>query len=328
VASDQDTASPDVESVNAQASTLMKEGIRLMSDPRPTAASEALACFDRALDMRVDLPQDTGLQRFLVAACWLNRADALIRLGGGPQVAEAMRSYDEGIALARTLPMEEDPRYPRRLAIAHQNRALLLQAQQGPAAPPAVAAFVDALAVLDDDAAAAIDDREQMLATVLMNLANARAWEGTEDSCALAHADAKRALDLVAAREHDDAEAVAVGLGARHVLCRTLAQRLTQSSDPNSEAAPEDIHDATDTADDALALVRDREQRGDTRFRALAFDIFRFGARVYAIYQPHFLAEFISDNLDPGQSSQSYVESPEVQAAAEEASRLIPPANA
>ena len=29
-------------------------------------------------------------------------------------------------------------------------------------------------------------------------------------------------------------------------------------------------------------------------------DLFRFGARVYARYQPQFLNEFVLDNLDPG----------------------------
>ena len=62
---------------------------------------------------------------------------------------------------------------------------------------------------------------------------------------------------------------------------------------------PEDVHEATDAVDDGFALVRSWEQRGGPWFRGLAFDFFRFGARVYAHYQPQFLEEFIEDNLEP-----------------------------
>src|SRR5688572_24358553 len=86
----------DIQAADAQASDLMHEGMALMADPRPEAASEALACFDRALGIREGLPLETSpLLRFGVAACWLNRADALMRLNGAPQIAEAVRSCDE-----------------------------------------------------------------------------------------------------------------------------------------------------------------------------------------------------------------------------------------
>ena len=91
---------------------------------------------------------------------------------------------------------------------------------------------------------------------------------------------------------------------------------------------PEDVHEATDAVDDGLALVRSWEQRGGVWFRGLAFDLFRFGARVYAHYQPQFLEEFIEDNLNPALSSPSYVESTEMVMAAQEARQLVPPANA
>ena len=87
---------------------------------------------------------------------------------------------------------------------------------------------------------------------------------------------------------------------------------------------PEDVHEATDAVDDGLALVRSWEQRGVRCFRPLAFDLFRFGARVYARYQPQFLEEFIDDNLNPALSSAGYVESPEMVMAAHEARQLIP----
>ena len=82
---------------------------------------------------------------------------------------------------------------------------------------------------------------------------------------------------------------------------------------------PDDVHEATDVADDGLVLARRWEHRGVDRFRGIAYDLFRFGARVYARYQPQFLNEFVHDNLDPSQSSAGYADCVEMRGAAQEA---------
>jgi hypothetical protein len=79
-------------------------------------------------------------------------------------------------------------------------------------------------------------------------------------------------------------------------LCGTIARRLPQSND-----APfllKDVHDATDLADEGLDLVRRWEQKGVTRFRDLALDLFRFGAAAYQRYQPRFFTEFVLENTE------------------------------
>jgi hypothetical protein len=73
---------------------------------------------------------------------------------------------------------------------------------------------------------------------------------------------------------------------------------------------------ATDAVDEGLAIARQWEQRGVDRFRGLAYDLVRFGTRVYRLYQPQFLSEFVLENLDPARSSGAYVGSPEMRAAA------------
>src|SRR5262245_59828898 len=105
-----DRDQPSVDAINAEASVLMKRGIRLMDEGRAETIRGALDCFDRALEMRRHLPIDGApLLRYGLAACWLNRADALVRLGGSAHLAEAVRSYDEGVAVARVLPLGDDP---------------------------------------------------------------------------------------------------------------------------------------------------------------------------------------------------------------------------
>jgi len=317
----------EVETLNTEASVLMERGIALLDEPRREAAIDALHCFDEALALRRQVPPDhSAFQGYLLAACLLNRADALVRFNDVGPMAAALASYEEGIEVLRALPLAEDARYPRRLAMAYQNRGLALQArgQDGDSAT-AAASFADALAVLDHEHAAGIDDRDYLRGVIWLNLANLRASGDSPEAHADARDAATRALGCVAEREASEPAAAEAGLRARHVLCRLCAQRLSQAA---GEDMPEDVHEATDAVDDGLALVRSWEQRGGAWFRGLAFDLFRFGARVYARYQPQFLEEFIEDNLDAAQSSASYVESSEMVMAAHEARQLIPPENA
>jgi hypothetical protein len=185
--------------------------------------------------MRRGLPiDDDPLLRYGLAACLLNRGDALIRLGDAGRMVDALAAFDEGIDVMRALPLTADARFPRRLAMACHNRGLALQAMGRPVAEP-IAAFADALAILDDDQASGITDRPYLLAVVLTNLASARVLENTAESAARARDAARRAIALVEAVETGDAAAAEVGLKARHVLCHTIAVRLSApaaSDDP------------------------------------------------------------------------------------------------
>ena len=312
----------EVDTKDAQASDLMHQGMALMADPRPEAASEALACFDQALAIRAALPLETSpLLRFGVAACWLNRADALMRLGGAPQIGEAVRSCDEGIHILRTLPLGADARFPRRLALALHNRALFLQAQGRPVGD-ALADLDEALAVLQSDDARAIEDLPYLLSVVLTNLAHALAVEGAPEATARACAVASRAIALVSEVEGEAPGAAEIGLRARHALCRAFAQRLSVAQAENRAGIDDEVHEATDTVDEGLALVRRGEQRGVTAFRGTAVDLFRFGLNVYLVYQPQFLQEFLDENLDPAASSDGYVNDPDIVAAAKQVVEL------
>ena len=304
--------------IDSQASILMKRGILLMNDAPPEAIVEALDCFDRARELRSGLPVDTvPLFRYGLAACWLNRANALMRLGDAAQIQGALLAYDEGIALLHGLSLDQDARFPRRLAIALQNRGLVLQTHSLRDTAKALASFRDAIAVLDHDHSAPIPDRQYLLAAVWLNLANALVSETSPESGGPAKDAALRAMALVADLEGEDADAAEVGLRARHVVCQALSTRLSKTAP--DKAIPDDIHSATDIVDDGLVLVRGWEQKGVARFRDLAYDLFRFGARVYGRYQPQFLNEFVFDNLDPSQCSPGYVDSAEMRSAALEA---------
>ena len=313
----------EVQAINAEASVLMKRGIAFLEESRREAAIDALHCFDEALELRRRIPAGhSPFQGYLLAACLLNRADALVRLNDRAPLAAALASYDEGIDVLSLLPLNENPLYPRRLAMAHQNRGLaLITRGEDDDTAAAADAFTDSIAVLDGEHSQGIDDRDQLRAIVWVNLANVRSLDTSASAHDAARDAARRALAYVAGTEASDPGAADAGLRARHVLCRLCANRLSQAGD--DEDMPEEVHEATDAVDDGLSLVRSWEQRGATVFRPVAFDLFRFGARVYARYQPQFLEEFINDNMDPARSSPEYVESPDMVMAALEARQLV-----
>ena len=317
----------EVEAINAEASVLMKRGIAFLDEPRREAPIDALHCFDEALELRRRIPADhSPFQGYLLAACLLNRGDALVRMNDVGPIATAIASYEEGVAVLRRLPLADDPLYPRRLALGLQNRGLALQARgrEGDF-DLAKASFADALAVLDEQHSHGIEDLAYVRAVVWLNLANLHAMQNSDDAHAVARDAALHALESVSGVETADANAAAAGLQARHVLCRVCAHSLGQAIDDIE--MPADVHEATDAVDDGLELVRAWEQRGVPYFRPFALDLFRFGARVYARYQPQFLDEFIADNMDPAASSAEYVESGEMVMAAHEARLLIPREN-
>ena len=82
--------------------------------------------------------------------------------------------------------------------------------------------------------------------------------------------------------ETADADAAEVGLKARHVLCQTIARDLSNAG-ARRKPTIDDVHEATDVADEALELARHWERQGVSRFRPIAYDLFRFGARLYAV---------------------------------------------
>ena len=58
------------------------------------------------------------------------------------------------------------------------------------------------------------------------------------------------------------------------------------------------LTEATDAVDEGMALARHWESRDAGRFRTQAKELFKFGCRLYPIYQPHFLTEFLLENME------------------------------
>lgn len=305
---------PMAEAINQRASVWMKRGIAILDANATGKLPQAIGCFDKAIEWRRNLPlKKNPMFPYGLAAGWMNRADALTRIGGGKNLTEALRSYDEALKLLRDLPLDENPLFRRRLAIAWQNRGLVLQKQN--ALAEAEKSFEEAIAVLKNERAIEISDRNQILAAVWLNLANGLILEKTFAAAEKARADAKQTLSLVSQIEESDLSAAEVGFKARHILCQAVAQLLAEKNPADSEIK-NPAAEATDAVDEGLALARKWEFQGVGQFRPLAQELFHFGARIYQIFQPHFLNEFLLENFDPAQSPKAFVKNPEMQAAA------------
>jgi tetratricopeptide (TPR) repeat protein len=307
--------SPEIR--NAIASGWMKRGIEMLNENTTGSLTGSLHCFDSAIELRRSLPlSEHPWYAYVLAAGWMNRGDALTRLGSPENLAEAVSSYDQALALLQILDLASDSRFRKRLALAWMNRGVTLQAQKTVSSVrEALASFDRAIVLFRDPAVVDDSETRSILACGLTNRGNALLLVERAEP-ALARAAVEEALALIARIEQQEFSAAETALKARHILCRTLVHQL---ADHDTLSVSEDLVAAvTDAVDDAMKLAKSWEERGERRLRGLAEELFRFGARAYQIHQPHFLAEYLLENLDPRETSGAFPVDQELHSAASE----------
>jgi hypothetical protein len=293
----------------------MKRGIALLQENTTASLTASMRWFEAAIKLRRTLPLDENpWYRYVLAAGWMNRGDALTRLGARENLADALHSYDQALRLLRTLELESNPLFRKRLALAWINRGITLQEQEtAESLGAALESFNEAIDVLRDPFVLDCAENRLALASALANRGNAL-LRIKPPSAALARESVEQALALIGGIEEQDLLAAEIGLKARHVLCRALAGQL---ADRTATIPSEDlVAAATDAVDDGMKLARLWETRGERRFRDLASELFRFGARAYQMHQPHFLTEFLLENLDPCHSNDAFAIDPKMHVAA------------
>ena len=288
----------EAEQINARANELTLRGIALLTESTPASLREAIACFDEAIALRNQLPLAANPWfRYGLIAGWMNRGDALTRLGSREELRAALKAYDEALIQLRELPMHESPLFVQRLAIAWMNRGITLLTE-GSAASVRDAAmnFAEAINAARNFLARNSDEGRELLACALMNRGNALIRVEPPDANA-ACACVKEALKIISTTEPESVSTAEIGFKARHILCQAIAHLLTEK---NLNQAQRDalLAEATDVVESGITLGRNWEVRGTQQFRAAVTDLFRFGCRVYQIYQPHFLTDFLLENME------------------------------
>lgn len=282
---------------NHQTKAWMNRGMTFLAEGGETNLKEAGRSFEAAIKLRLqpELFQEPMI-RYGLAAGWMNRGDVLTRLGGEGNLDEAVKSYDEALRVMTTLPVDANPLFRQRVAIACLNRGLTLEMVGTDAAKTeAMASFDASIAMLENVTSA--PKQRQVLAAAWMNKGNGL-LNRTPAELSVAREAARKAVECLDQTEREDITRAEIGLKARHVWCRALASLLEEASDP---AAQEELFaEATDVADEGMAIIRHWHTRGVGEFGDLARDLFHFGARVYRVYQPHFVEEFLVENQGIG----------------------------
>lgn len=289
---------------NAVAKVWMKRGIALLSANNTEVLPEALNCFEQALEIRRTLPfEESAWFRWLLTACWMNRGDVLTRLGRPADLVAALQSFDEAIFHLQRLPLEEDPQYRGRLVLAWMNRSLALRAQATVASLHEALLSLDrAKVVLEESATPERPIGTTMMSTLLINRA-AVLLDISPPRPLEALDVAQTALSLCQPAEQQVLQAAEIGLKARHAFCHAVAV-LLETPPVDTTRADDWIMQATDKVDEAMQLTAWWEKHGAAQhFRGMRNELFRYGCNLLLAYQPHFMAEFLLDVLDPEQGS-------------------------
>lgn len=303
-------------SADALASAWTRHGIEVMNENQPESWRAALLFFDSAIALRCDLPlEGSPWLRFGLAAGWMNRGDCLARMGASHLLRAALASYSESLVHLRQLPLAE-PQFRRRLAIALINRGVtFLKRGEQSDLIQAISDAKEARALLEQGAVG-IDDARELKAGAWLNQGNA--FFRSAPPCLTASlAAAEEALQLAAPFERHNPALAELGLHARHLVCRVIAQTL--ASPEIGVSFEELVCDATDAVESGLNLISYWEGQGVIHFRPLARELFRFGAFAYQLYQPHFLSEFVLESFGPKESGRSLAHDGAVQASASQA---------
>lgn len=264
----------------AEANALTLAGIAEMEGGqwRPALEKfEAAIALREAMDWRHDPLIAWGL-----AAGWLNRGDALYFSGG---TGESLASLDRAIAVMGTLTLAENPAYVDRLLLAWINRGT--RAGEFGRNDLVGEAF-DAAGALLETWGRETHEARRMLAAMFHS--NRARWCLTRGETIAALDDARMAIAVLMPVAMEQPEVARIAIMARGVLCRALAALLEV---PGGTGLSEDwIAEATDAAEDALALVKRHGFAGE-----LVTDLVRYGALIYRTCQPHFLGEFVCEWL-------------------------------
>jgi tetratricopeptide (TPR) repeat protein len=302
----------DISPPSQSAAAWMQQGQTLEAQGR---AAEAVRAYDEAIALlRRDPARGIEIRRQLGVA-WMNRGNALQKLSweGTPESARAnlgaaASAYEESIALFRSLPLDV-PLHRNHLGAACMNRGHALLAAND--LPAAIAAFEEAVDHLGHLPLAENPAYQLNLAGARVNLAHCRLGHASLQ----ARAEAKASLDLVDVFASERLEFAEMSLRARRALVMALGELLVTAESarqPTAELASE----VSDAIDDGLALARTWEARGARHLRPLAGRLFRLGTHFYRMYQPHFLAEFVLENLAPGEAGEGFADDAEFRAIA------------
>lgn len=279
----------DHDATNLLANVFTNQGIAWLDGKDKETLQKALSYFDESIELRSTLPQNVSpLYEWGLAAAWMNRADALMRLEPQANQKKAKDSHEEALKVLNRMPEGSHPSLPARRALALMNCALLGLDGSNERVQDAATQLDEAIRICQT----APPQSSQECLRVLIGIQLNRSILLLQYNPKQSWLDAKAVLALTAPIEKREILTAEAGLKARHLLCHSLTML------PPQEMVDDWICEATDAVDEGLALVREWPPAERAHLMNLNYELFRFGLLVYRIWQPHFLSEFILENID------------------------------
>lgn len=259
----------------------------------PEHLEEATAAFLRAVEFLGRLPL-RGNHRFRhnLAAAWMNRAGALEAMG---LHADSRDGYEQAIAIAHELPLEEKPSFRILLASCFINHGNLVMKLGRGSAAGAATSYERALASLGPLPATGHRAARHHAATAATLLAEALLEQAPAHAGRALEA-ARNALAELPGRELGSFASADLLLRALRAAARALEGLLEQASAQGSSHGKA-LAELTDVVERGFDLASRCREHSPGTFDPLASWFFTTGCRVYGRHQPQFLAEFIADCL-------------------------------
>lgn len=266
--------------------------------PAKETLEQATNCFRQSAVILEELPwKETPRYRHQLAATYLNLGNVYARQSN-PQKPEqrTIDAYEKSLEVIDDLPTEEAPIGALVASVRSSLGRALMWSADAEHLKLAISSFDETIKVL-----AGIKDKSDPRLVIEMGSAHANRSnlfsraQPTNETVQETIKSAEFALKIADPNEKTHLVAAEISLSARRSYCHAFGMLIGNQP---AEAQAE-IHDkASDLLEDGLKLVKFWEEKGAQGLRQAAQHLFHLGCAFYATQQPHFLPEFIKENLD------------------------------
>lgn len=266
--------------------------------PAKETLEQATKCFLQSIDILEKLPwKENPRYQHQLAATWLNLGNAYSRQSH-PQKPEqrTIDAYEKALETIDELDKTEAAIGALVASVRSSLGRALMWSTEQEHLNLAIASFDETIRAL-----AGIKEKKDPRLVIEMGSAHANRAnlfsraQPNQQTVQETISSAEYALKIATPNEKTHLVAAEISLSARRSYCHAFGMLI--GNQPEEKQA--ELHDkASDLLEDGLKLVAHWEQKGAQGLRQSAQHLFHLGCAFYCTQQPHFLPEFIKDNLD------------------------------
>ncbi len=259
----------------------------------------ARVSFRRSLEILETLPWQKELRyQHQLAATWLNLGNNLAR-SANPTKPEpsTIEAFEKGLRFIEETPSTEIEVAALRAGLNSGLGRALMWSSDSEQLKRSIDCFEASIKTIGE-----VPERERQSPRFLLEAASAHANRAnlltradvTKESIQETLKSAEIALRFSSTSEQDHLLAAEVSLSARRSICHAFGIIINNQT----PEAQQQMHEkATDVLEDGLKLAQLWQRRGATGLQASTHHLFHLGCAFYCTQQPHFLPEFIMENI-------------------------------